>query len=549
MPSEIPSDGAARWARPGRLTIALALLAVGLICIVALLVLVPGKGPPIMAAIPEGDVLLLAKDLGELQDKLERSGFLARVKESAAVQLLERFEAWKELLERLRKEERFVRFAMAHLAGREVAVSAGREGWVAAFRIDTLARIAELLARRVLLRGKLRLGDESGVPIATLQDGVSWARLGDLLLASSSEEFLRRALRRVKAGGDGDPAGMFGLESLRSSPQGPRLAVRCENPAGMFDAGWLEDLAAALALPWPMEAFSVSLELRGNELLEESLAVGPLPLLGPGELFSERPEGTFLWVSYTPGRELSYGRLRQLLRGLTTPSSLPEPVLKRLLLPRLGAEATLALAEQPGLQAESGGFPAEFASFRLKGSEFPIEDLESSLRSWSLGVYREGDELPTEYPYLLKRKPVGAASAVYECVIRDARRREGYRPALALRRGELIYCSSLEALERFLDSPASSPAQAVRDEWLDLKGARVLELAWRAPKDLRQLKNAYDYLTELRRFSVSDVVADSINYEELWQVVEPFLREFRQDRIGVREAKGLRMRARWVQAN
>lgn len=567
--ADLPGRG-----RP-RLGCLLALLAVAGGCGAGLLALVPGKGPPILSALPSGDLLAVVEDADSLWRLLESSERFARFKEGKVSRSLKSSAVWRELaraLEPASSAGLLDRSRASHLVGREAGLSAtlpregNRASWIAAFRIDTAARVAELLARRFVLRGRLRLSEEEGVLIATMAgaaarpDGgsISWARMGDLLIASESEEALRRSVRSALAGGEAaDARARFGLAALGSRPEGFRASARLERPWELISSALglsareraeLEGIARALAFPAPADGVAVSFELRGGELLEESFVAGPVPVPGSGEAFAVRPAGSFLWWSFRPGRDEAVARLAGILRGLLPGGSAHElELLRGSLRSRLGAEVAVALAEQPGVETESGGFPAEFVFFRLAGAQGLSGTLEELLRGRSLGVFAEGDALPTEYPYLLRHALPGGALA-YEMVIRDARRHEGYRPALSVRGDELVYSSSLDALEAFLAGEGTSPGDRA-DAWLALDGARVLALDWRTPSDTRPLRNAYEYVVELRRFAgarASELLRDDTDYAGLWTAIEDFLRELReQTRVGVREAGGLRMRARW----
>jgi hypothetical protein len=215
-----------------------------------------------------------------------------------------------------------------------------------------------------------------------------------------------------------------------------------------------------------------------------------------------------------------------------------------LLLPRVWDEFVVAAAPQD-VDAANGGFPAEFSFFRVTGAGALRPALEQMLRSRSLGVFGPRDPLPTTYPYLVKRRE-GEVS-VYEIAILYTRRHEGYRPAVAVRGDEIIFCTSLDALDHFLDG-AGQPTPP-RDEWLSPAGTEILRFDWRTPEDLRQLKNSYDYLIELGRYrqrSAARLLADTTDYAALWLAFESVLREVRvHERAAVAGKGGIRMRARW----
>jgi hypothetical protein len=215
-----------------------------------------------------------------------------------------------------------------------------------------------------------------------------------------------------------------------------------------------------------------------------------------------------------------------------------------ILLPRVWDEFVIAAAEQK-VEVANGGFPAEFTFFRVTGAAALKAGLERALRARSLGVFGPGEALPTTYPYLVKRR--SGPVSVYEITILYTRRHEGYRPAVALRGDEIIFCTSLDALERYLDEGGTPPPGP--DEWLSPGGTEVLRLDWRTPGDLRQFKNSYDYLIELGRYknrSAARVLSDTTDYEALWRAIESVLREVRShERAAVAGEGGVRMRARW----
>jgi hypothetical protein len=138
-------------------------------------------------------------------------------------------------------------------------------------------------------------------------------------------------------------------------------------------------------------------------------------------------------------------------------------------------------------------------------------------------------------------------------VIRNARRHDGYSPALAISGSNLVYCSSLPALERYLAGEGETRSPRGR-AWVEsLEGVPVLALDWESPEDLSPLKNAYDYMTELSRFAppaTAEVLATRVDYEALWRAVEEVVGHIvLQQRLGVRTEDGMRMRARWVLAD
>ena len=127
-------------------------------CGVALLALMPGAGPPMLAALaPDADVLVHAREVDALVSALEGSERFARFREGPAWKALAESEAGRALARALDSAERsgfsITRSRASHLVGREVGAavwldpSGGVRAWVAAFRIDTAARIAELAGR------------------------------------------------------------------------------------------------------------------------------------------------------------------------------------------------------------------------------------------------------------------------------------------------------------------------------------------------------------------------------------------------------------------
>jgi hypothetical protein len=221
---------------------------------------------------------------------------------------------------------------------------------------------------------------------------------------------------------------------------------------------------------------------------------------------------------------------------------------KALVQARLGGEVAIALAEQPGVESPTGGFPAQYIFFRLVGAESLREGFEELLRRRSLGIYEQDADEPVTYPYLVKHRMHDAW--VYEMVIRNTRRHDGYRPALAIAGSNLIYCSSLNALKAYLGGAGQVRSPRGR-AWVEsLEGTRVFALDWRTPGDVAPLKNSYDYLTEQIRFAppaTAEVLSDQVEYGLLWDALEDAVGEIElQQRLGVRAPGGMRMRARWV---
>ncbi len=222
---------------------------------------------------------------------------------------------------------------------------------------------------------------------------------------------------------------------------------------------------------------------------------------------------------------------------------------KGFLQPLLGEEMAVAVAEQD--VRTPSGFPALFVFFPVAGAGGLRPVLEELLRARSLGIFEPGDALPTGYPYLVRRRAAGTWT--YEMSIRNTRRHEGYRPAFAIVADDLVYCTSLDALEAFVamdgKRPPSTGHPPEDDPWLALDGAEVLSLEWRTPDDLRPLRNAYDYYVELGRYtsrSAALALSDRTDYGELWEAARDALARVRwQMRVGVWEPEGVRVRARW----
>jgi hypothetical protein len=352
-----------------------------------------------------------------------------------------------------------------------------------------------------------------------------------------------------------DAAVRFGL-ARPPSEKGFHLAATLVRP-DVFYAGMagiaradaarkeLDGLLGAAGLPVPLEAASISLRLEGDRLFEEDFLRGASASTpGPAAWEAARPARTFFRCALRPGQKEGAARFWRTIRALLPRGAVPEAFVK-VVMPRVGEDVVIALAEQD-VREGLGGFPAQFTFFRLKEADAALPALEQFLRARSFGIFEKGRPLPTGYPFLVRR---GASDPrVYEIVIRNTRRYEGYRPAMAMRGGELICSTSLDALEAFLSSGGETASPGA-DPWLALEGERVLELEWRRPKEFGPLRDAYDYLIELHRArsrSASRLLIDRTDYVELRQAVESALGEVRSlDCVGVREPGGMRVRAVW----
>ena len=202
-------------------------------CGVGLLALAPGKGPPVLSALPsDADLVGHAREVDTLWKRLESSERFARFRAGPAGRAFLGTGVGRGLkasLESLRRSGvEITRSRASHLVGREVGIavwlsSGGRSvrGWVAAFRIDTTARIAELAAGRLFLTGSMSRREEAGVAFASFSGGgasAHWCRLGDLRVAASGPDLLLRAVANARAAGSGgatewsaDAAVRFGL--------------------------------------------------------------------------------------------------------------------------------------------------------------------------------------------------------------------------------------------------------------------------------------------------------------------------------------------------
>ncbi len=568
--------------------VTLLVLAVGVVA--GIVALVPGEGPPMLAALaPDADIILYARDAAALREKLESSGRFSRFLDGPAWKALVESDIGRAGSEALREAAKsgleVTTSRAAHFVGREAGAAVwlspgGRavRSWVVAFRIDTFARGGEL-AGRLALGGRVTSTVEDGESLRSLSAGgvtVHWCRMGDLLIAASDARALRRAVRNCvltddpsRAGeGEGEaawsaePGERFDVEPPPAGRNGFHLAARAR-PAPLLAAyppaaKIVEKVLRSAGITPPVEVATVSLRLEGSVLIEEdhlrvSHRAGRSVPGGPGAPAARgaRPSGTYLYCRLRPDREEAAEHLRRQLggvlpaRGASGGAARTEmEIFINLLLPRVWDEVVIAAAAQE-VDVANGGFPAEFSFFRVTGAGALSSALERALRARSLGVFGPRDPMPTTYPYLVKRR-AGEVS-VYEIAILYTRRHEGYRPAVAIRGDEIIFCTSLGALERFLDDGGVAPPP--RDEWLSPGGTEVLRLDWRTPTDLRQLKNSYEYLIELDRYksrSAARLLSDTTDYAELWRAIESVLREVRaHGRVAVAGEGGVRVRARW----
>jgi len=556
--------------------------------VVGIVALMPGKGPPLLAALaPDADVVLIARDASALWTKLERSKRFAGFRDGPAWRTLEESPPGRSLKEALKKSGEsgleITGARAAHLVGRETGAAVwfspdGRRvrSWVAAFRIDTYARGAEL-AGRLALGGRVTTEVEEGEHLRSIALGggntVKWCRMGDLVIVSGDAAALRRAVRNCVLTRDPARAPKAGTKAWASDPEdrfdveppadkGFWLATRAK-PGPLLAASpsagkIVEQVFRSTGIAPPVGEATVSFRLEDSVVIEDGFLrashhVGQSVPGGPGAPAARaaRPSGTYLHCRLRPDREEAAEQLRSQLKGVlpakgrSRQAALTEmEIFVNLLLPRVWDEFVVAIASQD-VDVASGGFPAEFSFFRVTGAGALRPALEQALRARSLGVFGPRDPLPTKYPYLVKRRE-GAAS-VYEITILYTRRHEGYRPALAIRGDEIIFCTSLDALEGFLDRGGEPPPS--RDEWLSPGGTDILRLDWRTPRDLRQLKNSYDYLIELDRYkerSAARVLSDTTDYAALWRSIESVLHEVRaHERAAVAVPGGIRMRARW----
>jgi hypothetical protein len=571
--------------------VTLVVLAAGVVA--GIVALMPGEGPPMLAALaPDADAIALARDAGALWGRLEGSERFARFRNGPAWRALVESPPGRAAAGALEKSRdsglEITASRAAHLVGREAGAAVwlspdGRtvRSWVAAFRIDTYARGAELA-------GRLAMGDrvssevEHGEHLRSLGTGggaaVHWCRMGDLLVAAGDAAALRRAVRNcVLTVGRTDGTSRAPEAAAEVWASRPEDRFEVEPPAGgrgfwfaakarpapllaAFPPGArvAEKVLRSAGIAPPLGEATVSLRLEGSVLVEDdflraSHRAGQSVPGGTGgaRAHGARPGGTYLYCSLRPDREEAAEQLRRELRGVlpakgaSGEAALTEmDIFVNLLLPRVWDEVVIATAPQE-VDVANGGFPAEFSFFRVTGAGALVPALERALRVRSLGVFGPRDPLPTTYPYLVKRR--SGDVSVYEITILYTRRHEGYRPALAVRGDEIIFCTSLRALERFLDEGGTPPPP--RDAWLSPGGTEILRLDWRTPTDLRQLKNSYDYFIELGRYkerSAARLLSDTTDYAALWLAIESVLREVRShERAAVAGPGGVRMRARW----
>ena len=548
-------------------------------CGVTIAALSPSAGPRLLSALPDGDVLVVVDDLDSLWGTLEDSERFARFRQGEAFAALVATQPGEEIvgaIEDTLASGEVTRWRASHVIGREAGASLsftprGRvRQWVAAFRIDTTARIAELAAGRLFMTGAISRTQAGDAVIAELRQGnatVFWTRLGDLLVAASARAALEASIASATGGGayGGDWSARFALREDHGPEDGFRVSVRLDEPevklgavigASTRQRDEFDQWLRTYGLPGPVDAVSLSLKMRDGEIIEEDFIRGAVGIPGAGESAPElRPRGCHFWWQFRPGRQEAVGRVWHVMQYLKPPRGDPLraglATLRGSLQARLGPEVAVALAEQEGLDSPMGGFPSEFLFFRFVGAESLREPVERLLIERSLGIYEEDRREPVTYPYLVRHRASGAW--VYEMVIRNTRRHDGYRPALAVKGSDLIYCSSMPALMKYLGGEGATRDPRGR-AWVESQeGARVFWLDWRTPENLKPLRNAYDYITEQMRYgrpATAGVLADQIDYEELWRVLKDLVGEVAlQQRLGVRADGGMRMRARWVLAD
>jgi hypothetical protein len=562
--------------------VALAVLVVA--ALVVLIALMPGTGPPMLAALaPDADVVVNARDAEALWRKLESSERFVAFRDGPAWRSLVESPPGRAVAEALAKSAEsgleITGSRAAHFVGREAGAAIwlspdGRRvrSWVVAFRIDTYARAAELAAR-LAMGGRVKTSVEGGEHLYSASGGgaaLNWCRMGDLLVASGDAAALARAVgncalttapEAASAAWPSTPEERFDVEPPSedggfwlAAKATPRPLLAAYPPAAKIAA---KVLRSAGISPTVEEA-TFSLRVDGSTLVEDvhlraSHKAGQSVPGGEGSARPRwaRPKDAYLYCRLRPDREEAAEQLRRDLRGVLPARGASRETARtemdifiNILLPRVWDEFVIAAAEQK-VEVANGGFPAEFTFFRVTGAAALKAGLERALRARSLGVFGPGEALPTTYPYLVKRR--SGPVSVYEITILYTRRHEGYRPAVALRGDEIIFCTSLDALERYLDEGGTPPPGP--DEWLSPGGTEVLRLDWRTPGDLRQIKNSYDYLIELGRYknrSAARVLSDTTDYEALWRAIESVLREVRShERAAVAGEGGVRMRARW----
>ena len=548
-------------------------------CGIGLLALAPARGPAMLTALPiDADVIAYAQDIDALWGMIESSGEFKRFRSGPA---------WRALLEAglgdaLRDLEssglELSRSLASHLVGREAAAAVWLEGsgsrvasWLAALRIDTYVRKAEFAEGRLFLRGQVSRRDKSGRTIAEFTQGSGgfhWTLLGDLLLVTDSRDLLLRALGGIET--RADDAGFAGVfrSGLEPKPGSPRAGVRLARPEGALQAllGGAKsgrdtgETLRALGLPAPVDVIAVTLRVDGTRVLEDSFLASSAPLPERGEAAGQiaPPPDTFFWWRFRPGRreaaEHAWAAFSKMVppqdRG-RGPSASGSDIFRQVVLPRVGSEVAVALAWQE-VKAEGGGFPAQYTFVGVRDAALLGAGFEQLLRSRSLGIYSESQLLPASYPYVVKRSAAGRP--VYEMAIRDTRRFEGFRPAVAVRSSDLVYCSSVDRLRELLERPRESPPSPTMfpdlrtDGWMPAAGEEVFRVEWRPPADFRQLENAYDYVTEVRRYRgpVRRLLADDTDYEKVWKIAKDVLgRVRRHSRVGFQEPGGMRMRAVW----
>lgn len=572
-------------------------------CGIALLALVPGEGPAMLSGLPiDADVIAYAEDVDALWGALESSEGFADFRKGPA---------WRALLDAGLEEALDAieasgiepsRSNASHLVGREAGAAvwldaSGRRvtSWLAAFRIDTYVRAAEVAAGRLFMGDSISRREEGGRTFAELRQGSQsfpgrvkdvvrlpvratrtqtgttrhWTLLGDLLLVSDSRETLERAAEETGTrGGDVSFAGVFrsGLEAKRGSP---RAGVRLGRPEGILGTllGGVGSprqvrnramaTVAAVGLPAPVDMITISMRVDGSRVLEDSFLASPAVASGEGQMLEDiaPPTDTYFWWRFRPGREAASEYAWAVFMKMVPPqdrrrgmSTSGADIFRQVVMPRVGSEVAVALADQE-VRAEGGGFPAQYTFVGMKGARLIHAGFEQLMRARSLGIYSEGERLPVSYPYVVRSD--AGRTPVYEMAVRDTRRFDGFRPSVAVRADDLVYCSSLEKLRELLKTPGNSPTvfpELDPDGWLGFDEDEVLRMEWRPPKDFRQLRNAYDYMTEIRRHRgpVRKLMADDTDYEAVWRIASDVLaRVRRHSRVGFAAPGGVRVRAVW----
>jgi hypothetical protein len=314
---------------------------------------------------------------------------------------------------------------------------------------------------------------------------------------------------------------------------------------------------AVVGVPAPLDMIAISMRVDGSRVLEDSFLASPAVASGEAEMSEDiaPPPDTYFWWRFRPGREAASEYAWAVFMKMVPPqdrgrggAASGADVFRQVVMPRVASEVAIALADQE-VKAEGGGFPAQYTFVGMRDARLIHAGFEQLMRARSLGIYSEGERLPVSYPYVVRSD--AGRTAVYEMAIRDTRRFDGFRPSVAVRADDLLYCSSLEKLRELLEAPRASSTifpEIDPDGWLEFEKDEVLRLEWRPPKDFRQLKNAYDYMTELRRYRgpVRKLMADDTDYEAVWRIASDVLARIRRhSRVGFVAPGGVRVRAVW----